>query len=501
MTYQRLAIILGNQLFPDHRALQPDTSTLFFMAEDVDLCTHFQYHKHKLMLYLSAMRSHAEEIEKDYSLKYWKLAKHNQALSYEDKLAQTVGQYRGIQEVVTYVIEDKFFAERIRSFCQERSLELTLVDSPLFLNTVADFQDYLDRSKRPFMQYFYVEQRKKRNILIDEHQEPVGGKWSLDAENRKKLPKNLEIPALAQSEATEHTVAVAALVDELFPDHPGRTQDFWLATTRRQALYRLQDFLKNRFEDFGPYEDAIDRERNFLFHSVLSPYINLGLITPDEVVAKAVAYATEHDTHFPSVEGFVRQIIGWREFMRGMYHTHDLRGNFFEHQRHLNDHWYQGTTGVPPLDDSIRRVVQHGYTHHIERLMVLGNIMLLTEIHPDDVYRWFMEMFVDSSDWVMVPNVYGMSQFADGGTFATKPYVGGANYIAKMSNYSKSSDWADEIDGLYWRFIDRNREVFAANQRMSMMLGTLERMSADRKETLFTAAEAFIKRNTNVSGT
>ena len=371
-----------------------------------------------------------------------------------------------------------------------------MVNSPLFLNTIADFQEYLDRSKRPFMQYFYIEQRKKRNILIDEHQEPVGGKWSLDAENRKKLPKHIEIPELAQSEATEHTTAVAALVDELFSDHPGDTQNFWLATTRRQALYRLQDFLKNRFENFGPYEDAIDRDRNFLFHSVLSPYINLGLITPDEVIEKAVAYAAENDTHFPSVEGFVRQLIGWREFMRGMYHTHDLQGNFFDHQRQLNDHWYQGTTGVPPLDDSIRRVAKHGYTHHIERLMVLGNIMLLAEVHPDEVYRWFMEMFIDSSDWVMVPNVYGMSQFADGGTFATKPYIGGANYIAKMSNYSKSGDWADEIDGLYWRFIDQNRKVFAANQRMSMMLGTLERMGADRKEKLFTAAEAFIARNT-----
>ncbi len=496
MTYKRLAIVLGNCLFANHTPLQPDAHTLFFMAEDTGLCTHFRYHKHKLMLFLSAMRSHAESIEENHPLQYWKLTAQNQKLSYEEKLSQTLERYAHIEEVVMYVIEDQFFAERIHGFCQSRGLRLTTVDSPLFMNSIADFRDYLDRSKRPLMQYFYQEQRKKYNILIDEHQEPVGGKWSLDAENRQKLPKGITIPDLAQSEATEHTTAVAALVDERFPDHPGDTQHFWLATTRRQALYRLQDFLKNRFEDFGPYEDAIDRERNFLFHSVLSPYLNLGLISPDEVVEKALSYADEHNTHFPSVEGFVRQIIGWREFMRGMYHTHDLRGNFFAHQNTLNNHWYEGNTGVPPLDDSIRRVVRHGYTHHIERLMVLGNIMLLTEIHPDEVYRWFMEMFVDSSDWVMVPNVYGMSQFADGGTFATKPYIGGANYIAKMSNYSKSGDWADEIDGLYWRFIDKNRKVFANNQRMSMMLGTLERMNADRKERLFTAAEAFIERNT-----
>ena len=494
--YHQLAVVLGNQLFPNHEALQLGEPTLFFMAEDVGLCTHFKYHKHKLMLFLSAMRSHAAEVEKQHALKYWHLTAENQSLSYEDKLAQTLDEQPDIREIVTYVIEDKFFAERIRAFCQQRGLTLTIVDSPLFLNSVSDFQEYLDRTKRPFMQYFYVEQRKQRGILIDQQQEPVGGKWSLDIENRKKLPKDISIPPLAQSEATEHTQAVAALVDELFADHPGNTADFWLATTRRQALHRVQDFLKNRFEDFGPYEDAIDRDGNFLFHSVLSPYLNLGLITPDEVMTKALDYAAEHGTHFPSVEGYVRQVIGWREFMRGMYHTHELRGNFFGHQRQLNDHWYTGTTGVPPLDDSIKRVVRHGYTHHIERLMVLGNIMLLSEIHPDAVYGWFMEMFVDSSDWVMVPNVYGMSQFADGGTFATKPYIGGANYIAKMSNYAKSGDWVDEVDGLYWRFIDQHRKVFAANQRMSMMLGTLERMDADRKERLLRAAEGFLARNT-----
>ena len=197
MTYQRLAVILGNCLFPTHKALQPDEKTLFFMAEDVGLCTHFQYHKHKLMLFLSAMRSHAEEIEQDHPLTYWKLTAQNQQLSYEDKLSQTLEEHPDIREVVMYVIEDKFFDERLRSFCRKREVALTVVNSPLFLNTIADFQEYLDRSKRPFMQYFYIEQRKKRNILIDEHQEPVGGKWSLDAENRKKLPKHIEIPALA----------------------------------------------------------------------------------------------------------------------------------------------------------------------------------------------------------------------------------------------------------------------------------------------------------------
>ncbi|WKN40574.1 cryptochrome/photolyase family protein [Tunicatimonas pelagia] len=496
MAYHRLAVILGNCLFPNLEALKPDKHTLFFMAEDTGLCTHFKYHKHKLMLFLSAMRSYHDSLQEKYPTNYWKLSEENQSLTYEDKLKKTLSNYARIEEIVMFTIEDNFFAQRIEGFCEKQGLQLTIVDSPGFYSTVDDFQKYLDNSKRPFMQYFYTGQRKKYNLLVNEQNEPLHGKWSFDEENRKKLPKDIAIPTQPESEWTEHTQDVAKLVDKLFPDHPGDSQNFWLATTRRQALYRLRDFMENRFADFGPYEDAIDSERNFLFHSVLSPYINLGLITAKEVIDSALEYAEQHDVHYPSVEGFVRQIVGWREFMRGMYHTHNLRGNFFDNQRKLKDCWYDGTTGIPPLDDSIKRVAEHGYTHHIERLMVLGNIMLLTEVHPDEVYKWFMEMFVDSSDWVMEPNVYGMSQFADGGTFATKPYIGGSNYISKMSDYRKSKEWADTVDGLYWSFIDRHRNVFAENQRMSMMIATLDKMNHKRKEHIFQEAEDFRERTT-----
>jgi len=499
MAFKKLAVILGNCLFPDHSSLAPDDHTLFFMAEDSGLCTHFRYHKHKLMLFLSAMRSHADEILKKYSLEYYALSDENISLSYEDKLVRCLEAYPEIEQLKMYVIEDKFFDRRIRNFCREKGLSLEIVDSPGFLNSYHDFGDYLERSKKPFMQYFYIEQRKRLGILLDDEGKAIGGKWSFDEQNRKKLPKDIYIPPQPQSTWTEHTHAVAKVIDTHFAAHPGATDNFNWATTRQQALHYLQDFLEARFQHFGPYEDAIDRERNFLFHSVLSPYMNLGLITPDEVLEQALAYADKHEIHLPSVEGFVRQIAGWREFMRGMYQHYDLEGNHFNHQRELADCWYEGTTGVPPLDDSINRVMSDGYTHHIERLMVLGNIMLLSEIHPDEVYRWFMEMFVDSSDWVMVPNVYGMSQFADGGTFATKPYIGGANYIAKMSNYRKKGAWADEIDGLYWRFIDINRKLFGANPRMSMMVSMFDKMKEDKKSRLMQAAESFIERTSHVS--
>ncbi len=494
MAYKKIALILGNCLFPDHSRLNPDKHTLFFLAEDAGLCTHFKYHKHKLVLFLSAMRSHAEEIEKNYPLDYYQLTQQNQDKNYEEKLRETINSYADIQEIVTYDIEDHFFENRIRKFCKEEKLKLTIIDSPGFITTKEKFKKFNEEYK-PFMQTFYKQQRKDLGILLeDDSESPLNGQWSFDEDNRKKLPKNISIPDQPVSQPTEHTAEVKELVDQLFEDHPGSTGNFHWATTRRQVLYQLNDFLNQRFENFGPYEDAIDSKEVFVFHSVLSPYINMGLITPDEVVDRALEYHQEHDTHFPSVEGFVRQIIGWREFMRGIYHEYDdkLNTNYFNHKRQMKNCWYDGSTGIPPLDDSIKKAHKYGYTHHIERLMVLGNIMLLCELDPEEVYKWFMEMYVDSSDWVMAPNVYGMSQFADGGIFATKPYIGGANYIKKMSNYGKG-DWEDTVNGLYWRFIEENIETFENNQRMSMMVATLKKMNQEKKDRILKAANEFIE--------
>ncbi len=492
MAYKKLAIVLGNCLFPSHEYLRPDEHTLFFMAEDAGLCTHFKYHKHKLVLFLSAMRTHADDIKKQYRLEYWSLNAQNQQMSYEDKLDSSLNRFRSINKVVTYDIEDHFFEQRIRKWCRQNKLELQIVDSPAFITTKEEFKHYLVEHKKPLMQTFYKQQRKKLDILMNSGK-PLHDKWSFDEDNRKKLPKNIHIPDQPHSERTQHDKNIIELVDQLFPDHPGSTDNFNWSTSRNSALYRLNDFLKQRFENFGPYEDAIDQKEVFLFHSVLSPYLNLGLLTPGEVIDKALEYYYENDTHFPSVEGFIRQIIGWREFMRGIYHNFDLEKNYFYHQRKMKNCWYDGTTGIPPLDDSIKKVLRYGYTHHIERLMILGNIMLMAGLHPNEVYRWFMEMYVDSSDWVMAPNVYGMSQFAEGGIFATKPYIGGSNYICKMSNYSKG-DWCDIIDGLYWRFIDTHRETFAHNQRMSMMLATLGRMNKERRNYIFEKAEKWIEK-------
>lgn len=468
------------------------------MAEDAGLCTHFRYHKHKLILFLSAMRSHAEEIQKNYPLAYYSLSEACQDLSFEDKLQRTLEEHPEINEIITYDIEDHFFERRIRDFCKEGGINLTITDSPGFITTKDAFSAYNKKVKKPFMHTFYQQQRKDLGILLEkDRKSPLYGKWSFDDENRKKLPKNLKVPAMLSLENTTHTREVKQLVEKLFEQHPGSADNFCWATTRKQVLDLLDCFLAERFEDFGPYEDAISSRETFVFHSVLSPYINLGLVTPTEVVNRALAHGRLHNTHYPSVEGFIRQIIGWREFIRGIYHEYDeeLNKNHFNHTRTMKSCWYQGTTGIPPLDDAIRKANKYGYTHHIERLMILGNLMLLCEIDPKEVYRWFMEMYVDSSDWVMAPNVYGMSQFSDGGIFATKPYIGGANYIKKMSDYGKG-EWEDIVNGLYWRFIAKNIETFAKNQRMSMMVATLNKMDAEKKERIFKVANRFIEQVT-----
>ncbi|HHP7241404.1 MAG TPA: cryptochrome/photolyase family protein [Cyclobacteriaceae bacterium] len=494
---KRLFLILGDSLYPAHENLLDED--LIFMAEDYGLCTHYRYHKHKIVLFLAAMRNHADElIAKGKNIVYRKLQKRGEQPSYEDKLTGVLDKQPSIQELVTYEIEDHFFKERIQQLAKDRQLKLNILKSPGFINTQKSFEAYISAQKKPFMQTFYQQQRKALNVLIDEEGKPEYGKWSFDAENRKKLPKGLALPDVPEFDSNTNVEAVKNLVNELFENHPGSVDNFSWATTRKEALACLDDFLEKKFNDFGPYEDAIHSKETFIFHSTLSPYLNLGLITPDEVIDKALAHAEKNDIHYPSLEGFVRQIIGWREFLRGIYHHYDdkLNINFFGHHRKLKSCWYDGTTGIPPLDDAIKKAVKYGYTHHIERLMVIGNIMLMCEIDPDEVYKWFMEMYVDSADWVMAPNVYGMSQFADGGIFATKPYISGGNYILKMSNYKKG-EWSEIMNGLYWRFIESKKSFFQKNQRMGMMVSTLEKMNEEKKSTLFQKAEQFINNVTH----
>jgi len=494
-----LHLILGDCLFSDHSKLfEQSQGNHVLMIEDHGLCTHFRYHKHKLIFFLSAMRHHAEELKADQELSYIPIEDDSGKLdtrSFEDKLSAHLKQHSSISKLRIYNIDDRFFEDRISKWAENQSLSIEWIEGDKFLFPLSDFESYLSESKKPFLKTYYERQRKALGILVDENNKPEGGQWSFDADNRKKLPKNHATPHALAFEESKNLKEVKALVDRHFADHPGKSTEFRWATSRKQALKVLQQFVEEKLELFGPYEDAFEPDLKFGYHSTLSPYLNIGLLSPSEVLEAVLEAHQKTGANLASVEGFVRQVIGWREFIRGMYRNYEFGGNHFDIHNKLSAHWYNGNTGIPPLDDSIKKVNQEAYNHHIERLMVIGNMMLLCEIKPTEVYRWFMEMYIDSADWVMEPNVFGMSQFSDAGIFATKPYIAGSNYMRKMSHYPKG-DWCDVVDGLYWRFIDKHRKTFANNHRMSMMIATLGKMNEERKTKIFAAAEEFIAKHT-----
>jgi len=357
------------------------------------------------------------------------------------------------------------------------------------------FANFATKKSRLLIADFYKQQRRDLDAMVDADLSPAGGQWSFDAANRKKLPRDLQPPDINWSTPGSHTDEVIELVRQNFSDHPGHAEEFCWPTTCCQAREWLDDFVANRLHDFGPYEDAMSSRSETIFHSVLSPCLNLRLLTPREVIDAMLARVNK--VPIQSLEGFVRQVIGWRVFVRGVYQHYSEQQdttNFWGHEREPPSSWYDGTTGILPRDDTIRTALRLGWTHHSPRLMVLGNLMTLCEVRPTSAHRWFMEMFIDSSEWVMGPNVYGMGLFCDGGIFATKPYICGSNYLLKMSDYKKGP-WCDIVDGLYWRFIDKHRGFFQRNPRLALMPRTLDRLDDNRRSRMFEEAERFLEQH------
>ena len=467
------------------------------MAEHRDLCADIRHHKQKLVLFFAAMRAHASALERDGRRVHYRRFAAEDDKDFLEHLA-TVIAARRIEHLVHFEIEDKPVERRVNEFAKQQGLERKQLASPMFLCSRERFAKFARGKTELRMADFYRSERHRLNLLLTGDGSPRGGKWSFDADNRKKLPDDIEPPALPESDGGDTVRDVIDLVEKHFQGNPGNLDDFIWPTTRRSALYWLRNFLDERLAEFGPYEDAISTRSDTVFHSALSPAMNLGLITPAEIVDAAIEHADANDVPLQSLEGFVRQVIGWREFVRGVYRCYDDDPgeiNFFGHRRELTEDWYRGSTGIVPLDDAIRIANARGWTHHIQRLMVVGNLMTLCEIRPKSAYRWFMEMYVDSADWVMAANVYGMGLFADGGSFATKPYICGSNYLLNMSDYAKGP-WCDIVDGLYWRFIDKHREFFAGNPRLAVMPKALERIKPERRERIFAAAEEFLAKYT-----
>jgi deoxyribodipyrimidine photolyase-related protein len=399
----------------------------------------------------------------------------------------------GFDELHFADVADHRLMNQVRKAAGEAKVSLIQYESPMFLTPMTFIEDFFSEKKHFVMASFYQAQRKRLNILMDNGR-PAGGKWSYDMENRKKIPKGLPIPPCRKRTSSQFVSEACTYVENHFPHNYGDARKFWFPVSHGEAGTWLKDFIENRLASFGDYEDAMVASESVLFHSVLTPVLNVGLLTPDDIVDEIMKFSEQEKIPLNSLEGFIRQIIGWREFIHAMYEQvgeKQRSGNYWKHERALPDSFYNGKTGIEPVDTVIHRVLDHSYCHHIERLMILGNFMLLCGIKPDDVYRWFMELFVDAYDWVMVPNVYGMSQFADGGIFATKPYISGANYILKMSDF-KEGPWCDIWNALFWNFVDQHRAFFEKQPRMSVILHNLDRMGPSKRQNMGVQASEYL---------
>ena len=488
MKQKATALIFPHQLFQDSPILEIDVA--IYLIEEYLFFKHYKFHKQKLAFHRASMKAYADFLESK-----GKTVHYIEATSDDSDIRTLIPKLIDNGAETLHVIDptDNWLEKRIKSNSKDISIEW--YESPLFINTKKDLSSFFKPSKKKFFQTsFYKEQRKKRDILMVS-KEPEGGKWTYDSENRKKYPKDKTPPNIQFPERSEYYEEAIKYTEKHFDNHYGELNDFInYPIDFKSSEAWLQQFFDFRFHEFGVYEDAIVKEEHFLNHSLLSPLINVGLLNPSDVIDKAIVYAKESDVPINSTEGFVRQILGWREFIRGVYEvkgTEERTKNFWNFDRKIPASFYDGSTGIKPVDDVIKKVLKTGYAHHIERLMILGNFMVLCEFDPDEVYQWFMELFIDSYDWVMVPNVYGMSLFADGGLMSTKPYISSSNYIMKMSNYSKD-EWQDTWDGLFWTFMDKHRNFFESNPRLGMLLGNLDRMKKDTLENHFNNAEKFL---------
>jgi deoxyribodipyrimidine photolyase-related protein len=483
---QEAVVIYPHQLFATSPALvkwSPGHQPVYLVEEPL-LLTHNPIHRQKLLFHKLTLDAYETKLRQaGHTVIRLTIQAYPETMAVFDRLHQD-----GVERMHIVDTTDDYLEQAIA----ESGIKRVWYESPLFL---LDKQDAIARftAAKRFMASFYKQLRKDREILIDNEGQPVGGQWSFDTDNRQKIPRSTPLPTDIAHFGNPDTTAAEAWVATVTAEQYGEL-GVWFPYTHEGAQRYLNTFLKERFRDFGPYEDAMTTRGVRLWHSALSPLLNVGLLTPQHVLNTALAYADTHKVPLNSLEGFVRQILGWREFMRASYEV-DGRSmrqqNFFKHHRTLPASFWTGQTNIAPLDHVINTALSYGYTHHIERLMVMGNFMLLSQIHPTEVYRWFMGMYLDAYDWVMVPNVYGMSQFADGGSFATKPYISGANYIKKMSDF-KSGDWEDIWTALYWHFIDTHQEYFSSNHRLSMMWRLLDRMPEDTRQQYRQRAQNYL---------
>ena len=498
-------LILGDQLSLSLSSLQaagPDAE--IFMAEVADEASYVGHHKQKIVLVFSAMRHFAEKLRAQGRTVHY--------FAYGEKPALT-----GMGDVLDH-IADKTAPEKIfvtapgeyrldkilRGWVAPAGTSLVITPDTRFIATPEAFATWAEGRKQLRMEYFYRDLRRQTDILMQDG-EPLGGQWNYDADNRKKLPANHNVPARPRRQPDGMTKTVIELVAARFSNHFGTIENFAWPVTHEEAEADFQYFLDSCLLNFGDYQDAMKSGEVFVYHSLVGASLNLGLLDPLEVCRAAEARLHTHQAPINAVEGFIRQILGWREFIRGVYWLKMpdyAQTNYFEADRALPDFYYTGETQMACLHGAIEATREHAYAHHIQRLMITGNFALLAGIAPEAVNKWYLEVYADAYEWVQLPNTHGMALFADGGVVGSKPYAASGAYVNRMSDYCRScaykvkeptGDTACPFNYLYWDFMTRHRDKLGGNPRMGMVYRTYDKMDDDRRAAIADSAAKFLE--------
>ncbi len=510
--YQKLRLILGDQLNLNHSWFEEkQKDVLYVIMESRSETDYVRHHMQKIVAFFLAMEQFAQALEEaGHEVLYLRLDDPENKGSIAENIKYVVGKYA--IPSFEYQLPDEFRMDKaLQQLAESLAIPTKVVDTEHFLTERDDVAKLFEGKKQYLMETFYRHMRKKYRVLMEaDGEQPLTGKWNYDQENRKKLPKKIALP-----EATPLKKDIEKVVERIQKqgvETIGRLEAdaFYWPTNYEEGLRFLEAFLQNRLADFGKYQDAMTTRDPFLFHSRLSFLLNTKILHPLEVVRKVEAYWKDHQevVSIAQTEGFIRQIIGWREYMRGIYWAKMpdyAQMNFFGHQRPLPDWFWTGETKMKCLSHSINQSLDYAYAHHIQRLMVTGNFMLLLGVHPDEVDQWYLGIYIDALEWVEITNTRGMSQFADGGIVGTKPYVSSANYIHKMGDYCtqcpydrkiKTGPKACPFNSLYWDFYDRHRDKLGNNPRIGMMYRIWDKQSSEDKAAILKQAD-WVKENVN----
>ena len=507
-SYSTIKLILGDQLNINHPWFHtPNEETLFLLMEVRSETDYVRHHIQKVIGIFTAMREFAGELSAlGHHIKYIKINDPDNKPTITENLKDVCGVYS--PKEVHFQLPDEFrLDQELKSLQNELSIPVFASDTFHFFTSRNEFKTFFQGKKTYLMETFYRDMRVKHRILIDSQNKPIGGKWNFDQENRKKIPKNHKIESVPLQYKNvneiykEVTKAGIATIGSVISDK------FSWTTSRHEALQLLEDFIKKALPFFGDFQDAMTTEHWYLYHSRLSFALNIKLISPREVVKRVEnAYSSNPNVYsLNQIEGFIRQILGWREYMRGVYWS-QMPGysklNFFQNKRPLPSWFWTGKTKMNCLSHSITQSLELGYAHHIQRLMITGNFALLASIDPDEVDAWYLGIYIDAFEWVEITNTRGMSQFADGGIVGSKPYVSSAAYIHKMSNYCAQCHYAFKVkvgekacpfNSLYWNFFDQNKDKLKSNPRVGMMLNVWRKMSLEDRSEILTQASTYLE--------